>query len=251
MTGHHQIPEEIAVRVAYEAMHDLVVRILTAFGFSAEDAGATADVLLYADVRGIDTHGVSNMLPHYVTWLREGSLNPTPEVEVVREAPATATLDADRGLGQPVGRRAMEMALDKAAATGMGSVVVSNGRHCGAAAYFAHMALERDMIGVALTIGGSVMPPTFGARPMVGSNPIAFAAPTRHEPPFVFDAATTSVAVNRVVITRRLGEELPGGWIARPDGTPVLEPGPVPEKFLVLPTGGTRENGSHKATAWR
>ena len=246
MIGHHKIPEKIAIRVPADAVRSQVADIFVALGLPAEDAATSAEVLTYADLRGIDSHGVSNMLAHYVTWLREGAANPTPKFTVIREAPATATLDSDRGLGLVVGPMAMALALDKADATGMGSVVVANSRHCGAAAYYAHMALERDMIGLAMTIGGSVMPPTFGAKAMVGSNPIALAAPTRNEPPFVFDAATTSVAVNRVQITRRLGEVLPPGWIARPDGTPVMDAGPVPDKFLMLPLGGTREGGSHK-----
>ncbi len=246
MIGHHQIPEEIAVRIPVGVMRSLVERLFLALGLSGEDARVGADVLLYADIRGIDSHGVSNMLRHYLTWLREGSASPKPKIEVLREAPATATLDSDHGLGLVVGKGAMDMAMDKAATTGIGSVVVTNGRHCGAAAYYAHMALERDMIGVAMTIGGSVMLPTFGAKPMVGSNPIAMAAPTRVEPPFVFDGATTSVAVNRIIINRRLGTEIPPGWVARPDGAPVMEAGLVPDKFLMLPLGGTRENGSHK-----
>ena len=177
MIGHHQIPEEIAIRVPVEVMHSLVDRIFLALGLPGDDARIGADVLLYADVRGIDSHGVSNMLRHYVTWFREGAANPEPNIKVLRDAPAAATLDSDHGLGLVVGKRAMDMALDKAAATGVGSVVVANGRHCGAAAYYAHMALERDMIGVALTIGGSVMPPTFGAKPMVGSNPHCLRGP--------------------------------------------------------------------------
>ncbi|MDE0099795.1 MAG: Ldh family oxidoreductase [Truepera sp.] len=246
MIGHHQIPEEIAIRVSVDDMCALVENLFRTLGLSEQDARASADVLLYADVRGIDSHGVSNMMPYYVKWLREGFANSEPKVEVVRDAPAAATLDGDRGLGLAVGLQAMKLAIEKAAIAGVGSVVVANSRHCGAAAYYAHMALGHDMIGVAMTIGGSVMLPTFGAEPRVGSNPIAFAAPTCDEPPFVFDAATTSVAVNRIFLTQRLGAEVPPGWIARPDGTPVMEAGPVPGEFLMLPMGGTRENGSHK-----
>ena len=230
MIGHHQIPEEIAVRIPVGVMRSLVERLFLALGLSGEDARVGADVLLYADIRGIDSHGVSNMLRHYLTWLREGSASPKPKIEVLREAPATATLDSDHGLGLVVGKGAMDMAMDKAATTGIGSVVVTNGRHCGAAAYYAHMALERDMIGVAMTIGGSVMLPTFGAKPMVGSNPIAMAAPTRVEPPFVFDGATTSVAVNRIIINRRLGTEIPPGWVARPRRSPGDGGGPRPRQ---------------------
>ena len=246
MIHHNQIPEDIAIRVPYEDIHSLVVSILAALGLSDGDAQISADALLYADIRGIDSHGVSNMLPHYVEWIKNGYLNSQPNLKVVRQAAATATIDGDEGLGLSAGKMAMGMALDKAGDTGIGSVVVNNSRHCGATAYYAHMALERDMIGIAMTVGGVMMPPTFGAKAMIGSNPIACAVPTKTEPPFVFDAATTSVAANRIVINRRLGTEIPGGWIARPDGTPIMESGLVPDEFLVLPTGGTREGGSHK-----
>jgi LDH2 family malate/lactate/ureidoglycolate dehydrogenase len=166
----------------------------------------------------------------------------------VREAAAVATLDSDAGLGLAVGPQAMELAMDKAAACGIGAVSVTHGRHFGAAAYHAALALERDMIGVAMTMGGVEMVPTFGAEPRLGLNPIAVAAPTRHEIPFVFVASLSSVAGNKIAIARRLGAVIPGGWIARADGAPILERGPVPDApFRLLPAGGTHEGGSHKA----
>ncbi len=246
MDQHHQIPEEIAIRILSEDIHSAVRDIFQHLGMPDDDAERCADVLTYADLRGIDSHGVSNMMPIYVRWLREGKINPTPKLKVLRDAPAAATLDSDRGLGLTVGPQAMALALEKAAATGLGAVVVTNGRHCGAAAYHAALALEHDMIGMAMTVGGVCMVPTFGTRPMVGSNPIAVAAPTRVEPPFVYDASTTSVAVNRIKTTKRLGYDLPPGWIAQPDGVPIMEAGPVPDQFLMLPMGSTRQNGSHK-----
>jgi len=102
------------------------------------------------------------------------------------------------------------------------------------------------MIGVAMTQGGAYMTPTYGAKAILGVNPIGFAAPTREEAPFIFDASTSSVAVNKIVLARRLGVNIPGGWVAKTDGTPVMEEAPAPKEFLMLPAGGTREIGAHK-----
>lgn len=241
-----EVPEEIAIRIRADDMRAVVEGIFGRLGAPEADARRSADTLLYADLRGIDSHGVSNMMPVYVAGLKEGWINPAPAWKVVREAPAVATIDSDAGLGLTVGPQAMELALDKAAACGVGAVSVMNGRHFGAAAYHASLALERDMIGVAMTVGGLQVAPTFGSRAMVGLNPIAVAAPARDEAPFLFDASMSSVAANKMRIAQRLGAEVPGGWIARPDGTPIMEQGPVPDEFLMLPLGGTREIGSHK-----
>jgi LDH2 family malate/lactate/ureidoglycolate dehydrogenase len=241
-----RVPEEIAVRVAAEDMRATVAAIFERLGMSAEDARLSADVLVWADLRGVDTHGVSNMTPFYVQWLRDGFANPRPRWRVIREAPSAATVDSDRGLGLAVGPRAMALAMEKAEVCGVGSVVVTNGRHFGAAGYHAALALERDMIGVALTVGGLEVVPTFGAEARIGLNPIAIAVPAGHEAPFLFDASMSSVAGNKIRIAQRLGALLPGGWIATPDGTPIMHETTVPERYRMLPLGATRELGSHK-----
>ncbi len=246
MLDRFRVPAEIAVRVDADDMRATVERMFESLGSPPDDAVRCANALLYADLRGIDSHGVSNMMPIYVTGVKEGWINPAPTWRVVRDAPAVATIDSDKGLGLTVGPQAMELAMDKAEACGVGAVAVTNGQHLGAAAYHAHMALERDMIGVAMTVGGLQVAPTFGARAMVGLNPIAIAAPARNEAPFLFDASMSSVAGNKIRIARRLGAPVAPGWIAEADGTPIMEEVPVPEEFLMLPLGGTREIGSHK-----
>lgn len=247
MLKRFQVPEDIAVRIDAEDMRATVEAFFQSLGVPQIDAARCADVLIYADLKGIDSHGASNMMPAYVRWLQTGAVNAKPEWKIVRDAPAIATVDSDRGLGLAVGPQVMELAMDKAEACGMGSVSVTNGRHFGAAAYHAAMALERDMIGIAMTIGGLYMPPTFGAKAMLGVNPIAIAAPALNEAPFVFDASTSSVAANKITIAKRLGVTIAPGWIAKMDGTPIMEEGPVPDEYLILPVGGTREIGSHKA----
>jgi LDH2 family malate/lactate/ureidoglycolate dehydrogenase len=240
------VPAAVAVRVPADDMRSTAASLFGAVGLSERAAERAADVLVYADLRGIDSHGVSNMFPFYVHWLTTGFLNPQPEPKVVREAAATATIDDDRGLGLATSHDAMASAIERARTCGVGSVAVRNGGHFGAAAYWASMALEHDMIGMAVTIGGLQVAPTHGARAMVGLNPISVAAPAATEPPFVFDASMSSVAGNKIRIARRLGAKVAPGWIAHADGTPIMEEREVPERFLMLPVGGTREIGSHK-----
>jgi LDH2 family malate/lactate/ureidoglycolate dehydrogenase len=155
-------------------------------------------------------------------------------------------VDSDRGLGLTIGPQAMALAMEKAESCGVGAVTVTNARHFGAAGYHAALALEREMIGVALTMGGLYVVPTYGAERRVGLNPIAIAAPARHEAPFLFDASMSSVAQNKVFFAKRLGLPAPAGWIAKMDGTPIMEEVPVPDEFLMLPLGATRDIGSHK-----
>jgi LDH2 family malate/lactate/ureidoglycolate dehydrogenase len=240
------VPDDIAVRVDAADMRATVEAIFTARGLPTEDAAQAADTLLYADLRGIDSHGVSNMFPIYLAWLDDGTLNPTAKPRVVREAAAVATIDDDGGLGLATGPRAMDLAIDKAEACGIGAVSVTNGRHYGAASYHAHRAIDHGMVGVSMTIGGLMVLPTFGAKPMVGLNPISIAVTGGAEPPFVFDASMSSVAGNKIRIARRLGATVAPGWIADAEGNPILTEADVPNDFYMLPTGGTRDGGSHK-----
>ena len=210
------------------------------------DAELGADVLVLADLRGVDSHGVSNMLRIYLGGYQRGEINPRPNISIVRETAATASVDSDRGLGTIVTPKAMDIAIQKAKEVGVGMVTIGNSRHLGMASYHAMRALEHDMIGVCMTSAPPRMVPTFGAEPRLGTNPIAVAVPARNEPPFVFDAATSSVAQNKIEIARRLGADLEPGWLASDDGTPIMEEVPVPETYHLLPVGATRELGSHK-----
>ena len=215
-------------------------------GVPPDDAELGADVLVLADLRGVDSHGVSNMLRSYLGGYQRGEINPRPNISVVRETAATASIDSDRGLGTIVTPKAMDIAIRKASEVGVGMVTIGNSRHLGMASYHAMRALEHDMIGICMTSAPPRMVPTFGAEPRLGTNPIAVAVPARNEPPFVFDAATSSVAQNKIEIARRLGADLEPGWLATDDGTPIMEEVPVPETYHLLPVGATRELGSHK-----
>lgn len=240
------VREEDATRVDEGALRTTTQALIAKMGVPAADAAIAADVLLSADLKGHDSHGVSNMLKAYLDGYGDGSINPLPDWRITRERASTATIDCDRGLGVILAPKAMAIAIDKARVTGMGMVTMGNGRHLGMAQYHARLALEHDMIGVCMTATTPVVPPTFGREGRLGTNPIAFAAPAGEEPPFVLDMATSTIAVNKFRNAKRMGEKLPPGMVADPDGTPIMDPVLVPDDFLPLPLGSTREMGSHK-----
>lgn len=253
MLEQFKVKPEDAVRVREEDLRETVEAIFKKMGLDGKDSALGADVLLKADMRGVDTHGVSNILRGYVTGYGNGEINPYPEWIITRETPSTANIDGDRGLGIIVAPKAMELAIKKAKEVGIGVVTIHNSRHLGMASYHALMAVEQDMIGTCMTSCPPSVLPTFGAEPLLGTNPIAVAAPARKEAPFVFDAAMSAVAGNKLGLARRNETKLLGGWVADSEGTPIMEEvdPPIPgyessaSSFLV-PLGGTRELGSHK-----
>ena len=251
MLEQFKVTDKQAELINGDALRIVVSNIFEKLGVQEDDALLGADVLVLSDLRGVDSHGVSNMLKHYVTGFRDESINPRPDWKVIRETPSTANIDSDRGLGSIITPKAMDIAIDKAKAVGVGMVTVGNGRHLGMAAYHAMRALPHDMIGVCMTSTPVAVLPTFGAEPRLGTNPIAVAVPANTELPFVFDAATSSVASNKIEFAHRLGINIPGGWVAAQDGEPIMEPIPSPTDVLgsgysLLPLGGDRELGSHK-----
>ena len=246
MLKQFQVSEEDSVLVPSDDLKATVAGLFEKLGVEAADAQLGADVLVLADLRGVATHGVSNMLKSYVAGYQDGSINPCPDWKVVRESPATANIDSDRGLGTIVVPKAMEIAVEKAKSVGVGMVTMFNARHLGMASYHAMLALPHDMIGVCMTSCPPLMPPTFGAEPRLGTNPIAVAVPAQDEPPFVFDAAMSLVASNKVRIARLVGGKMQPGWMADPEGNPVMEEAEIPETYTLLPLGSTRELGSHK-----
>lgn len=246
MLEQFHVPDDIAIRVSHQGVFDTVKAIFLKLRMPENDAEQAAKVLVFADLRGIETHGVSNLMKVYVEWLNDGRINPRPNWQIEHEYGAVANLTGDSGLGLVLGPVGMRIAIEKAEEHGISSVTMSNAGHLGPCAYTAMMPIEHDMIGLSMTTGGVGMVPTFGSKPMVGINPIGFAAPARAEAPFVFDAAMASVAGNKVELARRLSTELLPGWVADADGTPIMERGPIPDEFSFLPLGATRELGSHK-----
>ncbi len=246
MLEHFHVAAEDEVRIMPEPLRKTVTEVFLKMGMSSDDAALSADVLVSSDTRGVDTHGVSNMLLRYVDMFNDHFINPTPDWKIVRESPSTANIDADSALGLVIGPKSMEIAIEKAREVGMGAVTISNARHFGMMAYHAMMAMPHDMIGYAITGGGSNTMPTFGAEPRFGANPHAWAVPAKDEPPFVLDISSAAVAANKMGLARRNGTSLLPGMMAAEDGTPIMEETDMPEHTWMLPVGATRELGSHK-----
>src|SRR5712692_9090280 len=243
-----KVPAKDQVLVSEAALRRTVTQIFEKLGVSPEDSAEAADVLTMTDLRGVETHGVSNMLRAYVRDYKAGKLDPRPGWRVVRESPGTAVIDAERRLGVIVGPKAMRMAMDKARRVGIGVVTVYNSGHFGAIGHYAMQAAQHDMVGVCFTAAGLAVVPTFASKPLLGTNPIALAAPARHEAPMLFDAATSAIAGNKIRLAMRVGAPLLPGWVTDKEGTPIMEEKPVfdRDEIYQAPLGGTREQGSHK-----
>lgn len=239
------------VKVPEQALRLAVTAIFEKIGLAPDDAAEGADVLVMSDLRGVDSHGVSNMFRTYVQGYQSGKLSPSPGWKIERETAGTAVVDGGRRLGIILGPRAMRLAVEKARAVGTGAVAVRNCGHFGAIGHHAMIAAENGMVGVCMVgVGGFEMSvlPTFSSEPLFGTNPIAVAAPAGKESPFLFDAATSVIAGNKIRNAIRTGSTLNPGWVADKQGNPIAEPVHVQDRYqyLLLPLGGTREQGSHK-----
>jgi LDH2 family malate/lactate/ureidoglycolate dehydrogenase len=233
-------------RFSPDQLHTFSRRVFESFGISADDARQAADVLLAADLRGIDSHGVAR-LETYVELLTHGRINPSPDLTIVRETASTATVDADGGLGLAVAPKANAIAMDKADRAGTGWVSVRNSNHYGIAGYYVLQALEREMIGISMTNTSKIVAPLWGKESMLGTNPLAIAFPGNDEPPVVIDMATSTVAFGKVQIAARRGESMPDGWAIDRDGYPTNDPEDVIHGGgAQLPLGSDRLRGGHK-----
>lgn len=231
----------------YSADHlkRFVSEVFLAIGCSEEHAQLAANVLVTADLRGIDSHGIAR-LAGYVRLYDHGRLNPQPSIKIVHESPSTAVVDGDKGLGLVVAPKAMEIAMEKAEKCGTGWVAVRNSNHFGIAGYHAMLPLEKDMIGWTMTHAAPLVTPTFALEKMLGTNPIAVAFPADKEPAFVADFASTAVAYGKFEILQRKGLEAPIGWAQDAQGNPTTDSNAVKNGGGLLPLGTDREHGSHK-----
>ncbi|MGV6476332.1 Ldh family oxidoreductase [Azotobacter vinelandii] len=239
-------------KVGADALRELTAAVLAAWGMSAVAAEETAALIVETDLAGIDSHGVS-MLPFYETLREAGGWVPDAEPRLVRESPCTALLDGGHGLGHRTAMQAMRLAADKAQGVGLGAVAVRNSNHFGAAGLYARAAAERGLIGlVASTTRSPMLVPTRARVPVLGTNPIAFAAPARRNRPFVLDMATTTVAANKVKVYDLQGKDIPPGWVVDEAGRPVTAGERAMEYLFRRPEGGltalggVAELGSHK-----
>jgi len=230
---------------SYQSLKEFVRDIFCAIRCSPEQAETAADVLLAADLRGVDSHGVARLSGYIRLW-EAGRVRSAPDIRIVHETPGTAVVDGDSGLGLVVAPAAMEVAIRKAETAGTGWVAVRNSTHFGIAGYHAMKALAHDMIGVSMTNASALVAPTFSTERMLGTNPIAVAVPAGKESPFVADFATTPAAYGKVEIQMRKAAPVPSGWIQNDDGTPTTDAFAVKKGGAMLPLGGDRDHGSHK-----
>ncbi|MGI6570326.1 MAG: Ldh family oxidoreductase [Caldicoprobacterales bacterium] len=238
--------------VDFDTMERFMVDVFTAAGVPEADAEICADVLIASDKRGIDSHGIGRLKPIYVDRIQQGIISPVTNVKVVKEGPTTAVLDGQNGMGQVISKKAMEMAIEKAEAYGMGMVAVRNSNHYGIAGYYALMAVEKGMIGITGTNARPSIAPTFGVENMLGTNPLTFGMPTDEEFPFVLDCATSVSQRGKIEVYEREGRELPEGWVIGADGSSRTDTSQVLKDLVtggaaLTPLGGIGEElGGYK-----
>jgi LDH2 family malate/lactate/ureidoglycolate dehydrogenase len=239
------------VYVPAEVLQDFVEQVFEALGAPSDDARICAEVLIASDQRGIESHGVARLKAYYER-IRAGVQLVETKIEIVQETETTALVDGHHGMGAVIAYRAMGLAIEKAGQYGLGAVAVRNSTHFGIAGYYALMAAREGMMGLALTNARPVIAPTFGAEPMLGTNPIAFAAPSDAGFPFCFDGATSTVSRGKIEVHDRAEKPTPEGWVVDPTGQPltnarqILRGLPIGQA-LMLPLGGAGEaTGGYK-----
>lgn len=233
---------------SYQSLYDFTFSVFKSIGCNDVNAATATKVLVSADARGIDSHGVARLTGYVRLWEAK-RINSNPNIIIKHETPSTAVVDGDAGLGLVVAPHAMQIAMDKAEKVGTGWVSVCNSNHFGIAGYHAMMALEKDMIGIAMTNASALVAPTFSIERMLGTNPIAFAIPAGNEPPFIADFATTTAANGKLEILQRKNAEAPLGWVQDAKGKPTTDASALKSGGSLLPLGSDREHSSHKGYA--
>jgi L-2-hydroxycarboxylate dehydrogenase (NAD+) len=234
------MPDDLATtnpRVTHADLLRFIAAAYRAVGISPAEAEKAAELMAASDISGADGHGVFR-LPQYIRRIKAGGVNTRPEIKVIRQAKATALVDGDNGLGSLVVARAVEEAIGLARENGVGWVGVRHGNHAGAAAVYAAMPLQHDMIGLYFAVGNANhLPPWGGVDMLLSTNPIAVAVPALEEPPLVLDMATTVAAYGKVKVAAQQGKTMPEGWMIDREGRPLTDPSRADDGFL-LPIGG-------------
>lgn len=234
-----------------KSVGDFMEEAFQRMGVPKEDASICSDVLLTADIQGVDSHGIV-LLKNYYEKVKRGIQLPKTDLKIIKETETTATIDGAYGMGELIGYKAMEIAIRKAKAFGLGAVAVRHSSHFGFAGYYALMAVKENMMGFAMTNASPAIAPTFGVEPMLGTNPIAFGAPSDMEFPFIMDFAISLMRKNKITQLANMGESMIEGWAIGQDGTPYtngnqLRQDVKSKKAALLPIGGSTELlGSHK-----
>ncbi|MFW6149041.1 MAG: Ldh family oxidoreductase [Atribacterota bacterium] len=236
-------------RVSIKTLQSFMEDTFKELGLTEENARISADVLITANKRGIDSHGVGRLKPFYYDNIKAGKVSPKLEMEIVKNNPTTAVIDGHGGIGLVIAKKSMEMAIKKAREHGMGMVTVRDSNHYGIAGYYALMATEAGMIGITGTNTRSLVVPTFGVENILGTNPLTFGIPTDEEFPFVLDCSTTVTAMGKIELYEKLNKLLPEGWVADIQGKTVQDAKKAREGILkgtasLLPLGGQGEQNA-------
>ena len=209
--------------VPWKLVDDFMTAAFVKLGLPEEEARLCSDVLMESDRRGIESHGCNRFKPIYVDRIKAGILNPVTRIDILKETPTTAVLDANDGMGMVASKKAMDMCIEKAHKYGMGMVAVRNSSHYGIAGYWAGLAAKENMIGITGTNARPSVAPTFGVEPMMGTNPLTFVMPTDEEFPFIFDCATSIVQNGKIEYYARIGHDTPEGTVVASDGSALTD----------------------------
>ncbi len=238
--------EEHTVWIDFDTMEEFMTAVFAGLGVPEEEARICSDVLITADKRGIDSHGIGRLKTVYYDRIREGIQEPETVFEIVRETPATAVVDGHNGMGHYIGYRSMKLAMEKAKSTGMGMVAVRNSTHYGICGYFLLMAAAGNMIGVTGSNARPSIAPTFGVENMLGTNPLTYGMPTDEEFPFILDCATSVAQRGKIEVHAREGKDIPAGWVIGRDGKPKTDSEQILQDLVdgnaaLTPLGGIGE----------
>jgi L-2-hydroxycarboxylate dehydrogenase (NAD+) len=250
-TNEEMLKMENTYFISVDTLSSFMKDVLLGVGVSPEDAEVCTDVILASDLRGIESHGIGR-LKYYYERIKAGQHQVKTQFEIVRESPTTAVVDGHHGMGMVVAKRSMQLAIEKARKYGMGSVAVRNSTHFGIAGYYSTMATQAGMIGMTVTNARPAVTPTFGVQPMLGTNPIAFGAPSDEPFPFLFDGATPIIQRGKVEVLARAEKPLLEGWIIDQQANYMTDPTQILAEIpkgnaSLLPLGGKGESmGGHK-----
>jgi L-2-hydroxycarboxylate dehydrogenase (NAD+) len=226
-------------------LRNFAYQFFSKLGCSGDDAGTMAEILVAAERRGISSHGMIRIKNYYLMYTR-GRINIRPDIQTERETQSTAVVNGGSAYGMVAARRSMEMAIQKAKLAGSGWVATKNTNHFGIAGYYAMMALEEDMIGVAMTNANPLVAPTHSKSRLLGTNPLAVAVPAGKYPPYIADFATTPIARGKLTIKGLQGESVEYGFVQDAQGRPSANPDIIKEGGAILPLGSDPLHGSHK-----
>jgi L-2-hydroxycarboxylate dehydrogenase (NAD+) len=247
---------EGAVWWGFDEVEAFMIDVFKGYGLSNEDARVSAEILITADKRGIDSHGVGRLKPIYIDRIKAGQINPVTKIDVIKEGPTTAVLDANNGMGQVVGKKANDMAMKKALEFGMGMVAVRNSNHYGIAGYYTCAAAAKGCIGLTGTNARPSIAPTFGVENMLGTNPLSWAMPTDEAFPFSIDCATSVTQRGKIEVYARQKKAMPPGWVVGLDGKTKTDSVAVLDELVkgtaaLTPVGGIGEDGGgYKGYGW-